>query len=100
MTQKFTALEVSILRYMRASLELIIANRLIDSEDKLASKVAKDNFYAVVNKETACSVGELAVTTDMLACEGLLDPLFDDRTGKQEGYGISKEGLVALRSIS
>lgn len=100
MTQKYTPLELSILRYMRTSLELVLANRLIDSEDELASKVAVDNFHATVNKETACNPGELAVTANMLAAEGLLSPMFNDKTGKEEGYVISQEGLVALRSAS
>lgn len=98
MTQKFTALELAVLNLMKANLEISLRTNSQNRHAHVINEVTREDFHTIINEVVPCEPETLKLTANMLAHEGLLAPVYNERTGKKEGFLITKEGLVALRS--
>lgn len=97
MPQKYDSLELAILNLMRTNLALVTINDSKDNPTERKQEVTPENFHAVINNVVPVQPDELTLTAKMLAHEGLMRMEFDDKTGKENGFTITKEGLIALR---
>lgn len=100
MAQNFTRLEGAILTIMKAQLEILLSKG--GFQNPVAQKYdtfLRSQFHPIINRVFACTPEEIAVSSEMLAREGLLEMRYNNQTGAEEGYIITKEGLIAARNL-
>lgn len=100
MNGSYTRLEGAILTVMKAHLEVILLRGGFETpEAKKYDALLRSQIHPLINTTVPCAPEELTVTTEMLAREGLLEMRFNDLNRKEEGYVITKEGLIAVRNL-
>lgn len=100
MTGSYTRLESAILTVMKAHLEVVLRKGGFENpEAKKYDALLRSQIHSLINPTVPSTPEELAVTTEMLAREGLLEMRFNELNGKEEGHVITKEGLIAVRSL-
>lgn len=100
MAKSYTRLEEAILVAMKAHLEESIRRGgLGTSQARSYDVIFRREIYSLINGTVPCAPEELAVAMEMLTWEGLLKAKFHEQTGNEEGYIITKEGLIAIRSF-
>lgn len=98
MPQKYDSLELAILNLMRTNLALVIINESKENPADRKQEVTPENFHSTINNVVPCQPDELILTAKMLCHEGLLRMDFNAVTGAHEGFSITKEGLLAVRT--